>query len=56
MRKEYLGDAVYAEADNGVICLTVSNGLKTTATIFLEPEVMAALEDYNKRMKEQANG
>lgn len=54
MRKEYLGDAVYAEADNGVITLTVSNGREVKATIFLEPEVMAALEDYNKRMKEEA--
>jgi hypothetical protein len=54
--KEYLGDGVYAElvpviqqARPRVLKLTTENGIETTNTIYLEPEVIDALLDYLKR-------
>ena len=46
MDKQYLGDSVYAEHENGMIKLTTDNGMGASNTIYLEPEVMAALERY----------
>ncbi len=43
MSKEYLGDGVYAEADDGILKLTTENGLEATNTIYLEPEVVQKL-------------
>jgi hypothetical protein len=45
-RKEYLGDGVYAEFDSATldVTLTTENGIETTNTIVLEPEVLDALE------------
>ena len=53
MNKEYLGDGVYAEIDrdcdrNWYVKLTTSDGLSDTNTIYLEPEVVAALQSYLK--------
>jgi hypothetical protein len=44
--KRYLGDAVYAELDHGMIKLTTSNGVVTDNTIFIEREVMIALMQF----------
>ena len=44
--KRYLGDAVYAELEDGDLKLTTSDGLSDTNTIFLEPEVVKALLDF----------
>ncbi len=50
MKKEYLGDAVYAQITHaGELCLTTEDGLRATNTIILEPEVIQALLDYLKR-------
>jgi hypothetical protein len=50
MKKEYIGDAVYAEFDRyGALVLTTENGISVTNRIVLEPEVLAALEDYIRR-------
>ena len=46
--KIYLGDAVYAEWEHGMLKLTTSNGISDTNTIYLEPEVIAALQLYLK--------
>ena len=35
--KHYLGDAVYAELDRGMIKLTTEDGRNVTNTIYLEP-------------------
>jgi hypothetical protein len=58
---EYLGDAVYATAmktgiENWLI-LTTGNHDEALAdhVIYLEPEVLAALERYLVRMKEAAH-
>jgi hypothetical protein len=49
IKKEYLGDAVYVEWVGSMLKLTTSNGLFDTNTIYLEPEVLAAFEDYVRR-------
>jgi len=53
MDKEYLGDAVYARPGDYArqICLTTENGIETTNTIYLDPEVTEALVGYWERMK-----
>lgn len=49
IQKEYIGDGVYADYAYGQIILTTENGIETTNTIYLEPEVLAALADYMRR-------
>jgi hypothetical protein len=48
--KEYLGDSVYAEFDGFMVKLTTENGLGPGNVIFLEPEVLQALNIYYARM------
>jgi hypothetical protein len=54
--KEYLGDAVYAEWDRGMLKLTAWDGIEVTNTIYLEPEVITALQDYLKASRELPPG
>jgi hypothetical protein len=49
--KRYLGDGVYVDVDERGIVLTTENGICATNTIVLEPEVMAALEQYLKALR-----
>ena len=51
--REYLGDAVYVEIENGLVKLTTENGLDVTNTIYLEVEVIDALETWWTRMQEK---
>jgi hypothetical protein len=51
MFKEYLGDSVYVEIENGMIKLTTENGFGPSNEIFLEPEVFAALVRFVQRFK-----
>ena len=44
--KEHLGDGVYVRADETGLILTAENGERATDTIYLEPEVWAALAAY----------
>jgi hypothetical protein len=54
IQKEYLGDAVYAQFDRfGALVLTTEDGISVTNRIILEPEVLAALEDYVRRADER---
>ncbi len=48
--KEYLGDSVYAHFDGWHIVLTTENGSFATNRIALEPEVIRALLEYQKRV------
>ncbi len=50
-RKMYLGDAVYAEFDGWDVVLTTTDGISTTNRICLEPEVLAALDEYLKGLR-----
>ena len=44
--KVYLGDGVYAEADTLMVKLTTENGIETTNTIYLQPDVLEALNRF----------
>ena len=46
IEKRYLGDGVYAAVEQGMIVLTAENGIEALHTIYLEPEVMQALQQY----------
>jgi hypothetical protein len=48
--KDYLGDSVYVDIENGMIALTTENGFGASNTIYLEPEVFAALNRYAHRI------
>ena len=48
--KIYLGDGVYVDLNrDGQFVLTTENGVRTTNTIYLEPEVWTALLVYAER-------
>lgn len=51
MKKEYLGDGVYITPDFHGVVLTTENGIEATNTVYLEPEVIAALERYIARWR-----
>ena len=51
MNKQYLGDSVYADFDGYGITLTTENGFGPSNTIYLEPQVLAALEDYKAYLR-----
>jgi hypothetical protein len=44
--KVYLGDGVYAKYDGWNVILTTENGMFSTNSIYLEPEVVRALQLY----------
>jgi len=46
MKKQYLGDSVYAEFDGYGIWLSTENGDDTHNQIYLEPVVLTALDDF----------
>lgn len=51
LEKEYLGDSVYAEIENGMLKLTTDNGMGASNEIYLDLEVLAALNAYVERAK-----
>jgi hypothetical protein len=57
MHKEYLGDSVYADFEDGMLKLTTENGEGPNNTIFIEKEVYYALVRYVDQIKrEVSNG
>jgi len=44
--KRYLGDGVYVHRDGYQVVLTTTDGVRTTNTVYLEPEVVDALLAY----------
>lgn len=52
IKKEYLGDAVYAAHDGFHIVLTTEDGISATNTIYLEPGVFKALQEFERRTRE----
>lgn len=55
--KEYLGDGAYVQPwTGGGLLLTTEDGIRTTNSIVLEPEVLEALLDYITRQKAKARG
>lgn len=53
--KDYLGDSVYVDVEGGMLKLTTENGRlgDPSNTIFLEPEVVEALDRYRERMRQE---
>lgn len=51
--KDYIGDGVYAELENGMVKLTTERINGHVDTIYLEPEVYYALVDYWERIKKK---
>jgi len=49
--KRYLGDGVYVQRERCSIVLTAEDGIRATDTIYLEPEVIRALEEYLKELR-----
>ena len=57
LKKEYLGDSVYAQWYLGGIWLTTENGMGPSNSIYLEPEVYEALlRFYDRSNQEKTNG
>ena len=54
--KVYLGDSVYVDVKHGGLELTTENGYGPSNTIFLEPEVYAALLEYVAALKAEVAG
>lgn len=52
--KVYLGDGAYARFDGYGVTLTAENGIEATDSVYLEPEVFAALLDYWERVHARA--
>lgn len=50
MLPDYLGDGVYADFDGYGITLKANDHENPTDTIYLEPEVLAALNRYAERV------
>lgn len=46
LAREYLGDGVYIQHDGWNLILTTENGIEVTNTIYLEPRVFDAFEQY----------
>jgi hypothetical protein len=44
--KEYLGDGVFVDIEDGMIKLTTEDGIKATNTIYLEVEVLEAFRRW----------
>jgi len=53
--KAYIGDGVYAEVERGMLKLTTEDGYGETNTIYLEPEIIAALQSYLNKTNELYN-
>jgi len=53
--KVYLGDSVYVDNINGMLCLTTENGFPDDPRnkIYLEPEVFEALIEYVVAMRRE---
>lgn len=49
--KTYLGDGCYATFDGYGVELTTENGIATTNTIYVEPQVYGALVQYWERCR-----
>jgi len=54
--RAYLGDGVYVEEDNGFqLKFTVDYGNGPVETIFMDEQVLAALDQYRAQLKAKQN-
>lgn len=52
-KKDYIGDGVYVEMEDGMIKVTTEDGIEETNTIYFEPEVYHALIRYADRVAKE---
>jgi hypothetical protein len=50
--RQYLGDGVYINYDGYHVILTTEDGISTTNTIYLDPEVVMSVSHYFKQLVE----
>jgi hypothetical protein len=50
--KDYLGDGVYVEHDGYGVTLTTENGISVTNRIYVDPQVLAALQRFVRRAED----
>jgi hypothetical protein len=50
---QYLGDGVYAQWEGDMVKLTTEDGVSTTNTIYLEPQVYEALVRFVKNAENE---
>lgn len=53
MKKVYLGDSVYGEFDGSGIKLTTEDGVRVSNDIYLEMEVILALQGFIERCQNE---
>jgi hypothetical protein len=53
IKKIYLGDGVYADTDGYHIILTTEDGYHQTNKIYLDDEVIDALQSFIKKVREE---
>lgn len=53
MKKEYLGDSVYAKFEGGFLILTTENGGPASNTILLDESVYSALLEFVARLRDE---
>jgi hypothetical protein len=51
MNKQYIGDSVYVELEDGMLKLTTENGMGPSNTIHLEKQVYDSLVEYVNWLK-----
>lgn len=51
IKKQYLGDGLYAAFDGYQFVLTAENGIEAYATVYLEPEVLDSFYRYVDHVK-----
>ena len=51
--KDYLGDGVHVDHDGFHIVLTTENGVETTNTVYLDPNVWINLKLWVERVEKQ---
>ncbi len=50
--RTYLGDGLYVSCDGAHIVLAANNGIEDTNTVYLEPMVLKAFEEYIVEFRE----
>ena len=56
MNKQYIGDGVYVEVENGMLKLTTDDGVYSNNTIYLDSDVLGNLQKYIEELKKQPIG
>jgi hypothetical protein len=53
MDKEHLGDGCYCEFDGFHFVLTAEDGISVQSTVYLDPYVVKAFDNYRERLRKE---